>query len=72
MQITREHYNQLTENFKQTRHLMNDADCEEMRLKLNEMRKELAFQATISEWKDGKTINCGDFIEICNTLDSRN
>jgi hypothetical protein len=68
MQITREHYNQLAENFKLTRNMMTDADCEEMRNKLNEMRKQLAFQACVKDWKDGKTINCGDFLIICGEV----
>ena len=68
MQVTREHYNQLTENFKQTRHLMSDADCDEMRNKLNEMRRELAFQACVKEWKEGKTINVTDFLIVCKTV----
>jgi predicted lipoprotein len=66
--ITREHYNQLAENFKGTRAMMSDADCEVMQAKLNEMRRELAFQACVKEWKEGKTINCGDFLEVCRVL----
>lgn len=68
MQTTREHYHQLTENFKQTRHLMTEADCDEMMNKLNEMRRELAFQACVKEWKDGKTINVTDFLIVCKTV----
>jgi hypothetical protein len=68
MEITREHYNQLTENFKATRNLMSDADCETMRVKLNAMRRELAFHACVKEWKEGKTINVGDFLIICGEV----
>ena len=68
MKITREHYNQLKANFIATRSLMSDADCETMRVKLNEMRKHLAFEACVEDWKEGKTINCADFIEVCNTV----
>jgi hypothetical protein len=65
MQTTREHYNQLQENFKQTRHLMSDADCEDMRLRLNIWRRVLAREACAKEWKEGGTINVGDFLLVC-------
>ena len=68
MQITREHYQQLAENFKSTRHLMSDEDCEEMRVKLNSMREHLAFEACVSEWKQGNTINCYDFLKVCEVI----
>lgn len=68
MEMTREHYNQLKENFVNTRHLMSAEDCETMRAKLNAIRKELAFKATVKEWKEGKTVNCTDFIHICDAL----
>jgi hypothetical protein len=68
MKVTREHYDQLKANFIATRSLMSDADCETMRVKLNEMRKQLAFESCVNEWKEGKTINCADFIEVCNTI----
>lgn len=67
--ITREHYNQLTENFKATRSMMSDEDCEVMRLKLDELRRALAFEACVNDWNEGKTINCGDFLEVCKTLE---
>jgi len=67
MKITREHYQQLVENFKATRHLMSDRDCEEMRVKLNSMREHLAFEACASAWKKGETINCYDFLRVCET-----
>lgn len=68
MKITREHYNQLSENFKLSRNLMTEADCQQMKNKLDEMRKYLAFQACIEEWKAGKTINCKDFTIVCKTV----
>jgi len=68
MEMTREHYNQLKENFINTRHLMSAEDCETMRVKLNAIHKELAFKDTVQAWKDGKTINCMDFLRICDVL----
>lgn len=68
MKITREHYNQLKENFKATRNLMTEEDCEIMRVKLNKMREQLAFESCVQEWKEGKTINCHDFLRVCESL----
>lgn len=65
MRITREHYNQLKENFITTRHLMSEGDCEIMRQKLNNIRRELAFSACVVDWKEGKILNCADFLEMC-------
>lgn len=68
MEITREHYNQLIENAKATRHLMSESDFEVMRLKLNQIRKDLAFKDCVSDWKEGKTVHAGDFVIICETV----
>lgn len=69
MEMSREHYNQLKENFVNTRHLMSAEDCETMRVKLNAIQKELAFKDTAQAWKDGKTINCMEFLRLCDTLE---
>ena len=68
MEISREHYQQLVENFKHTRHLMSDADCETMRLKLNTVREALAYKACVMSWNAGETINCYDFLKVCKSV----
>lgn len=68
MKITKEHYDTLRNNYKETLHLMSQKDQDEMRDKLSQMRKELAFEACIKDWKEGKTIACQDFIEVCKAL----
>jgi hypothetical protein len=68
MKITVEQYQQLSENYIATRNLMSEEDQKIMKEKLNLIRKELAFDACIKTWKEGKTINCNDFIIICDRL----
>lgn len=68
MKITKEHYDALRNNYKETFHLMSEKDQDEMRNKLNQMRKQLAFEACIKDWKEGRTIACQDFIEVCKAL----
>lgn len=68
MEMTKEHYRQLQENYIATRHLMSEADCEKMRVMLNQIRRDFAFKACIEQLNEGLTINVSDFLTVCDEL----
>lgn len=69
MKITRDQYNQLKENYKNTYSLMSQQDQDTMKDKLDKIHKQLCFDACVNEWNtNGSTINCKDFLILCESV----